>query len=61
MPKPPLKSHFRHNNGFVCSGSLRIARVDIDTNPSVEFEKELLDWICETLNNEIDAYTQFKE
>lgn len=51
---PTLKAHFRHNNGFICCGSLRIAREDFDTNPSTSFTKELFDWICCTLNDEID-------
>lgn len=52
--QPPLKAHFRHNNGYICCGTLRIAKEDIDTNPSDTFKKELFDWICETLNAEID-------
>jgi len=51
---PPLNVHFRHNNGFICAGSLRIAREDFDTNPSDTFKKELFDWICKTLNDEIE-------
>ena len=30
---------------------MRIAKVDIDTNPSVEYANELLDWMCKTLND----------
>lgn len=47
---PPLMGNWRHSNGVICCGTLRIANVDIDTNPSEEFKSELLGWICKTLN-----------
>ncbi len=47
----PLLGDWRHGNGFVCCGSVRIFRADIDTNPCEQYTKELLDWVCETLNN----------
>ena len=37
---------FRHNNGVICCGTLRIARADFDTNPSPEVQKEILDALC---------------
>jgi hypothetical protein len=33
----------------LCSGSLRIATWDCDTNPPDEFRDEVLDWVCGTL------------
>lgn len=47
-PVPP--KHFRHNNGFICSGTLRIAREDFDTAPTDAVKKEYLDALCDTGN-----------
>jgi hypothetical protein len=46
----PLTGQWRYSNGYLCCGTLRIAKMDIDTNPSTEFETELFEWICKTLN-----------
>ena len=47
----PLISEWRHNKGQLCCGTLRIAKCDFDTDPSPKFQKRVMDWICETLNN----------
>lgn len=46
--------NWRHNSNYICAGSMRIAKVDIDTNPSTEYTNELLDWMCKTLNEAAD-------
>lgn len=46
----PLSGEWRHSNGYICCGTLRVLITDIDTNPSKEFVDTLLDWICKTLN-----------
>ncbi|MDH5573660.1 MAG: hypothetical protein OEY89_17985 [Gammaproteobacteria bacterium] len=43
--------NWRHSNGIIFCGSLRIAIRDFDTNPSEKVAKECFDWVCETLNN----------
>jgi hypothetical protein len=48
----PLISPWHHGNGVLCCGTLRIATLSIDTNPTDEFKAELLDWICQQLNME---------
>lgn len=50
QPGKPLLGDWRHGNGYVCCGSMRIFRTDIDTNPSEEYTNKLLDWVCKTLN-----------
>ncbi len=50
IPAPPLQGEWRYDNLFLCCGTVRIAHIDIDTNPSPEFIKELFDWICTRLN-----------
>lgn len=46
----PLLGCWRHGNGAICCGTLRIAREDFDTQPSRECKDEILDWVCSTLN-----------
>ena len=46
----PLKGHFRINENLLSCGTIRIARFDIDTNPSPEFRSELYGWIEQRLN-----------
>jgi hypothetical protein len=46
----PLSGSWRYNNGYVCCGSMRIFRIDIDTNPSEEYINNLMNWVCKTLN-----------
>lgn len=53
---PLLTGHWHHGNGVLVSGSIRIARADFDTNPPQTFQNEMFDWICKTLNKEIDLY-----
>ena len=35
---------------MLCSGSLRIARADFDTNPPEAFQAEVFEWMVTTLN-----------
>lgn len=37
---------FRHSNGVICCGSLRVARADFDNNTAPEVQKEILDALC---------------
>ncbi len=46
---------WHHGNGFLCMGTLRIARADLDTNPSAEVQSAFFDEICATLNAPIPA------
>lgn len=46
----PLNSEWHHGSGYLCCGTVRIAREDFDTNPSGEFKTEMFDWIVKTLN-----------
>jgi hypothetical protein len=46
----PLSGEWRYSNGYVCCGSMRIFRLDIDTNPSEEYIKTLMAWVIQTLN-----------
>jgi len=48
----PLQGEWRHNAGIICCGTLRIAQADFDTDPTEEVKKEILDWVCKTLNDE---------
>ncbi len=48
--EPPLSGEWRHNNGYICCGTLRIAVQDFDTDPSEERKKLILDWMVAALN-----------
>lgn len=50
---PLGKNEWRYNNGYVCCGSIRIFRLDIDTNPSVDFTNKLMKWVIQRLNSAI--------
>lgn len=47
---PPLLGEWRANNGYLCNGTLRVARSDFDTDPSPKFRREVFEWIAKTLN-----------
>jgi hypothetical protein len=47
---PPLIGTWHHGQGYLVSGTIRIARWDCDTNPPEAFRDSMLDWICATLN-----------
>ena len=51
---PPLTGTWRHNNGIICCGSLRIAQESFDTDPAKGFKDCVLDWMVETLNKEVE-------
>ena len=42
--------NWRHANGLLICGTLRIAKADFDTDPSDEFKAEIFDQICEAMN-----------
>ena len=46
----PLYGEWRHGGGYLCCGTLRIARESFDTTPVEGFKAEVFDWVCETLN-----------
>jgi hypothetical protein len=46
----PLLGTWRHNNGYLCCGTLRIARADFDTDPDEKFRIILFDWMVARLN-----------
>ena len=46
----PLAGEWRHGGGVLCCGTLRIATADLDTDPAPNFQREVMDWICATLN-----------
>lgn len=46
----PLLGHWRHGDGNICCGTLRIAKANFDTDPTPELQTEILDWICKKLN-----------
>ena len=52
--KPPLQGTWRHSNGVICNGTLRIAQESFDTSPAPEYRDEVLDWMCETLNKAVE-------
>lgn len=49
--EPPLTGEWHHGAGFLCCGTIRVAKGDFDTMPSDEFKAEMFDWICYALNN----------
>lgn len=53
--RPPLSGRWRYSGDLLCCGTLRIAALDIDTQPSDEFKARLLEWMCETLNQAQNA------
>lgn len=48
--EPPLIGRWHHGQGYLVSGTIRIASWDCDTDPPEEFRDRLLDWVCDTLN-----------
>ena len=56
-PERPLSGEWRHSNGFVSNGTLRVFRADFDTNPSNEFVSEVLDWVVSRLNSRASSTT----
>ena len=46
----PLTGEWRHGNGAICCGTLRIARADFDTDPDPEYQREILDYLCASAN-----------
>lgn len=54
--KPPLIGRWHHGNGAIVCGTINVARADFDTNPTQQFQDELLTWACDTLNAGVTAY-----
>ena len=50
LPLPPLTGRWRYNQGYMCCGTIRVFRQDIDTNPSEEMKAEIFGWMAEVLN-----------
>ena len=46
----PLSGRWHYGNGILCCGTLRIAALSIDTNPADSFKVELINWMCDRLN-----------
>jgi hypothetical protein len=53
---PPLLGRWHHGQGFLVSGTIRIAHWDCETNPPTEFQDQALQWICDSLNAAVKAY-----
>jgi hypothetical protein len=51
IESPLGTNNWHHGNGVLVCGGVRIARADFDTNPSREFQENMFDWICQTLND----------
>lgn len=49
----PLTGQWGHGNETLVCGTLRIANLDIDTNPDTEFKGTMLDWMCRSLNKAV--------
>ena len=45
-----MLGNWRINNGILRAGTLRIAKMDYDTNPSDEFKKDIEQFIVTALN-----------
>jgi hypothetical protein len=55
--EPPLTGHWHHGGGVLVSGTVRIAVADFDSHPFPDdLRDDIFDWICLTLNKEIDLY-----
>jgi hypothetical protein len=55
-PEPPLLGRWHHGEGYLCSGTLRIARADFDTNPAPAFRDAVFQWVVDELNNALAGY-----
>lgn len=56
--EPPFSGEWRHGNGYLICGTLRIAVQNFDSDPSETMKKEVFDWICQTLNQEQRHFTR---
>lgn len=54
--KPVLLGRWHHGAGQIVCGTVRIASESFDTDPCQEFKDEMLDWMCETLNQATAVY-----
>lgn len=54
--KPPLTGSWHHGNGALVCGTINVAQADFDTNPTQQFQDDLFDWACETLNEKIAQF-----
>lgn len=46
---------WHHGNGYLCMGTLRVARADFDTNPPEEFQTAFFEEMCAVLNTKTTA------
>lgn len=49
----PLTGEWHHGNNTLVCGTIRVANIDIDTNPGNEFNGCILDWMCISLNKSV--------
>lgn len=54
----PLSRHWRHGNGVVSCGTLRIFSENFDTQPADAVKTEIVQWVCDTLNATREAAPQ---
>ena len=45
---PPLSGHWRHGNGVVSCGTLRIFSEKFDTQPADPVKTKIVQWVCDT-------------
>lgn len=46
----PLTGRWHHGANYICCGTLRVFRKDFDTSPTLEFETDVMKWVCDRLN-----------
>ncbi len=54
---PPLPGEWRHNQGMIFCGTIRVAVQDFDNEPSDERKIEILDWMVMALNEQRERET----
>lgn len=54
----PLSGHWRHGNGVVSCGTLRIFSENFDAQPADAVKTETVQWVCDTLNAAPEAAPQ---
>lgn len=57
-PLPILRGRWRHSNGMIFCGTLRIAKGDFDTNPHPDFCALVFDDICRTMNKAQNVFDE---
>lgn len=49
----PLTGEWHHGNNTLVCGTIRVANLDVDTNPGESFNGEVLSWMCKALNKSV--------